>query len=100
MAEMLREMWPGMTGARPGTDPPPAVWAAFWKKVEPGMQLGEHPGSLHEALMAAHPAMRMDPASMKPGVTSEAMVRAMLDGWRRKHGGMPPAPPLDMTVEP
>jgi hypothetical protein len=99
MTEMLREMWPGMTGQTPGAEPPPAVWRAFWQKVTPGMQPGEHPGSLHDAVMAVHPDMHMSPASMKPGVTPAKMVGAMLDGWRRKYSHLAPAPGIDMQGE-
>jgi hypothetical protein len=100
MAEMLREMWPGMTPGDGSAEPPAAVWEAFWRKMTPGLEPGEHPGSLHDAIMAVHPRMQMDPAGMRPGVTPTKMVEAMLEGWRRKYGDLPPAPPIAMEREP
>ena len=99
MAEMLREMWPKMS--RDGSaEPPPAVWEQFWLKVEPGMQPGEKPGSLHDAIMAVYPEMKMNKEAMKPGKTPNKMVKTMLAGWRKKHGNMPPAPAISMEQEP
>lgn len=99
MAEMLVEMWPMMSGGAT-TEPPQAVWDQFWLKVEPGMQPGEKPGSLHEAIKAVHPGMQMDPKMDEAGVTPQKMIDAMLEGWRAKHGDMPPAEPYPMNNDP
>lgn len=99
MAEMLREMWPQMSGDG-SVEPPPEVWRQFWLKVEPGMQDGEKPGSLHDAIKAVHPSMKMNKQSMQAGKVSQKMVKAMLEGWQKKHGGIAPVPPLPMRDDP
>lgn len=91
MAEMLSEMWP-MMSADGAPEPPSEVWEQFWLKMEPGMQQGEVPGSLHDAIVAVYPNMKMNHDAMRAGKSSEKMVEKMLSGWRDKHGAMPPVP--------
>ncbi|MFP3943731.1 MAG: hypothetical protein ACLFWF_07550 [Alphaproteobacteria bacterium] len=100
MREMFREMMPLMM---PGGMPPEKrerVMAQFRKKMMSGMQEGEIPGSLHDALKALMPEMQTSPAAMAPGETPQLMVAAMLNGWRRKYGDMAPIPPWPMEEEP
>ncbi|RUL87048.1 hypothetical protein TsocGM_14600 [Tautonia sociabilis] len=99
MEEMLREMWPGMS-ADGSSDPPPNVMHQLRLKLSPGYQPGEHPGSLHQALMKEYPQMKMDKEGMAPGKASEKMVRTMIKGWSEKYGNMPEVPPIAMTDEP
>lgn len=99
MEEMLEEMWPGMSPDGSSV-PPLEVVDQFRKKMTPGMQPGEHAGSLMQALGEVAPGMRHDPASMKPGEAAPEMVATMLDGWRRRHGSRPDVAPLPMEEDP
>lgn len=99
MEEMMREMWPLMDPqGRP--EPPPEVLAQLRLKLTPGMQEGEDPGSLHDAISKIVPGLKMDPAGMQPGNSPGPMIRAMLEGWQRKYGDMPDAPGIEMSSEP
>ncbi|MBY0330920.1 MAG: hypothetical protein K2X49_09630 [Acetobacteraceae bacterium] len=100
MMEMLEDMMPmmGMSGMAP--DMHRRMMDAFRAKMTPGMEPGEHPGSLHDALMALMPGMRMMPGATEPGRTPAMMVDAMLRGWERRHGGIPDAPPMPMNHDP
>lgn len=99
MREMMMEMMPMMMPAmEPGMHH--RFMAQFKLKLTPGIQPGELPGSLHDAMLRLMPGMKMRPEAMQPGRTSEMMVETMLQGWRAKHGGMPPAPPISMASEP
>ena len=69
-------------------------------KMTDGMEPGEPEGSLHDAMMTVMPDMKMDPESMKPGVTPVMMRDAMLKGWQQKYGDMPDIEPLDMSNPP
>jgi len=73
---------------------------AIRKKLKPGMQEGEIPGSLHDAMMAVMPDMKMMPGMDGPGVTPQEMIDTMLRGWKEKHGSMPEAGPMPMEAEP
>lgn len=99
MEEMLEEMWPMMSPDGAKTVPGEVI-EQLRLKLRPGVQPGEHPGSLHEALMRVAPGLRMDPSSMRPGVGSASMSRAMLAGWRRRTASLPPVAPLPMGEEP
>lgn len=80
------------------------MMAQFKKKLTPGIQEGELPGSLHDAMMAQMKQMGMEmkrmPGAMEPGQTSQMMVDAMLKGWQAKHGSMPDIAPYPMSGEP
>ena len=102
MMEMMREMWPTMSPDG-SAEVPEAVMAQFMMKNRSGTEEGEHAGSLHDALMKVAPDMKMTPemqASMAAGVAPQAMIDAMLAGWREKHGDMPDAPGIDMSSDP
>ena len=99
MGEMMEEMMPMM--APDATDEEKrTIMDQFKKKMAPGRQEGEFPGSLMDALKAVYPKMKMMPDAMKAGATPEMMVNAMLAGWEAKHGTMPDIAPYDMSVEP
>lgn len=99
MGEMIREMMPMM--APDATDEEKAaIMDQFKKKMAPGLQEGELPGSLMDALKATCPKVKMMPDAMKAGATPKMMVDAMLAGWEAKHGAMPDITPYDMSVEP
>ena len=99
MMEMMQEMMPLMMPNISEADKE-RVMAQFKMKMAPGMQPGEIAGSLHDALMAVYPQMKMMPGSMEPGKTPQMMADAMLQGWQEKHGAMPDISDIDMSVEP
>lgn len=99
MEQMLAEMWP-MMSPDGGKEIPKEVLEQFRMKLAPGLSPGEHPGSVHDALMKVAPGMKMDPEAMKPGVTPKKMVDAMLAGWREKAEGISPVEPLPMATAP
>lgn len=99
MKEMLMEMMPlMMPDATP--DMRMKMMALLKQKTAPGLEPGEPPGSLADAMMAMMPGMKMDPEAMAPGVTPTKMVDAMLAGWRSKYGNLPDIPLLDLSREP
>ena len=100
MQEMQAEMMPMMMPG--GMDPAQhaRMMRAVRAKNTPGLQSGEVEGSLHDAVMATMPGMKMMPEAMEPGKTPKMMVDAMLAGWRQKHGSMPDIAPMDMSREP
>ncbi len=102
MMEMHDEMMPMMMpeGGRMEPAMHQRMTESMKQKLMPGMQDGETPGSLHDAMMAVMPDMKMMPESMKPGKTPRMMVEAMLKGWRQKHGDMAEAAPYPMQDEP
>ena len=69
-------------------------------KMTPGVQPGELPGSLHDALMKLVPNMKMNASSMKPGASDPEMMNMMLEGWRRRTSALPDVPPIGMSAEP
>lgn len=69
-------------------------------KLKPGMQEGETPGSLHDAMMRIMPDMKREMEGMKPGKSSTMMVDAMLKGWHEKYGNLPDIEPMPMDNEP
>lgn len=99
MMEMMDEMMPSMMAAM-SPEMHERMMDQFKKKMIPGMQDGELPGSLHDAMMKLMPNMKMMPESMEPGATPQMMVDMMLKGWREKHGSMPDAPLMSMDREP
>ena len=98
MREMHEEMMPLMMpeGMAMSEEQHARVQEVLRQKLSPGLDEGEHPGSLHEALMEVMPDMRMAPESMAPGATPRAMVAAMLRGWEEEHGAMADVAPLPM----
>ncbi len=128
MREMMTEMMPmmmpqmmpeGMTSAQMAGMKPDEIMARmtpaqremhekmmaqFKMKNTQGIQPGELPGSLHDAMMAQMKSMglemKMMPGSMEPGKTPTMMVDAMLNGWRAKTADMPDIAPIDMSAEP
>jgi len=76
------------------------MMAQFKMKNMQGIQPGELPGSLHDAMMKMMPDMKMMPGSMEPGQTPQMMVNAMLKGWQAKYSAMPDIEGWDMSREP
>ena len=72
----------------------------FKMKMRPGLEAGELPGSLMDAMKALMPQMKMMPESMNPSATPQMMVDAMMKGYQMKHGNMPDIAPMDMSKEP
>jgi hypothetical protein len=99
MREMLQDMWP-MMSPDGQHQLPPQIAEHLRLKMTPGMQPGELPGSLHDALMALVPNMKMNADSMKPGVSDPAMMKMMLDGWRRRTANLADVPAFAMTTDP
>ena len=99
MGEMLDEMMPMMMPNISDEDKA-RVKEQFRLKNMQGIQPGEMPGSLMDALKATYPAMQMNPQYMKAGVQPTMMVNMMMKGWMDKYAQMPDAPGYDMSVEP
>lgn len=105
MTEMHEEMMPMMMpeGQEMSPEMRQKMQEQVRMKLTPGMQEGEHPGSLHDAMMQVMPNMRMTSEmreGMKAGKTPQKMIDAMLAGWRAKYGDMPEIEPIDMTTDP
>jgi len=101
MFEMMDEMMPLMMDmAGMSQDQKTRMQDQLRKKLTPGMQEGEHEGSIHDAMMKMMPDMKMMPESMEPGATPTKMVEAMLAGWQRKYGDLPDVEPISMETEP
>lgn len=100
MQEMMQEMMPMMAPDGLSEDEHNRLMDQFRKKLKPGMQPGEHAGSLGEALKAEVPHLKMTPESMNPGTTPQKMVDAMLQGWREKQKNASPVEPITMEQDP
>lgn len=102
MMEMHEEMMPLHLpeGKTMSPEMKQKMMAQLRAKLTPGMQDGEHDGSLHDAMMHLMPDMKMDKEGMKPGHVAQKMVDAMLQGWRDKHGNLPDIEPWPMDREP
>jgi hypothetical protein len=100
MMEMMEEMMPIMMPGGMHDEMKARMMEQVRMKLAPGMQQGEIPGSLHQAMQKMMPHMQMMPEAMHPGATPQKMIDAMLAGWQAKWGGMPDAEPWPMTIEP
>jgi hypothetical protein len=100
MLEMMDEMMPVMMPGGMSEHHKQQMMAQVRMKLAPGLEEGEHPGSLHDALKQMMPDMQMMPESMEPGATPTRMIEAMLQGWREKYGDMPDVAPMPMDTEP
>jgi len=100
MMEMMEEMMPMMMEHEMPAGMKDKMMAQFQMKMRQGMEAGEMPGSLNDALMKIMPDMKMMPDAMEPGKTPKMMVETMLKGWNEKHGNMPDIEALDMSREP
>lgn len=100
MREMLEEMMPMMMPPGMTEDQHERLMSQFKMKMTPGLEDGEQPGSLMEALKALMPDMQMMPEAMEPGGTPQKMIEAMLQGWDKKYGSLPNVLPLPMEGEP
>jgi len=99
MEDMFREMWPAMSPDG-STEVPAEVLDQLRKKLAPGHQEGELPGSLLDAVKALVPNIRMEEHASEPGVAPREMIAAMLAGWERKARAIPDIPPLPVAAEP
>ena len=99
MGEMLDEMMPMMMPNISDEDKA-RVKEQFRLKNMQGIQPGEKPGSLMDALKAVYPAMQMNPQYMKAGAEPTMMVNRMVKGWMDKYAQMPDVPGYDMSAEP
>lgn len=100
MMEMMEEMMPHMMPQPPEPQMKAMMMEQFTKKMTPGIQEGELPGSLMDAMKKLMPQMKMSPESMEPGKTPQMMVDAMLKGWQEKYGSLPDVSPIWMEREP
>lgn len=100
MEEMMMEMMPSMMphGKEISPEMHAKMTSQLRMKLSPGMQDGEIPGSLHDAMMKLMPDMKMSPASVEPGASADKMIETMLDGWREKHGNMADIAPWPMST--
>ncbi|WP_299822832.1 hypothetical protein [uncultured Jannaschia sp.] len=97
MQEMMQEMMPMMM-PRASAAERRAAMEQLMKIGRLGVERGEDPGSLHDALMRIVPDMQVMQDATEPGATPEMMVRTMLRGWQSKYGGMRGVPGIDMTA--
>jgi hypothetical protein len=86
MVEMLNEMMPLMMEGGITDEMNAAVMSQLHKKLSPGFEDGEHPGSLQDALKKMLPSMKMMPEVNTPGKAPQMMIDAMLAGWHSKYG--------------
>ena len=100
MEEMMQEMMPVMMPEGMAPDMKEKMMTQFRKKLSPGLEEGEIPGSLMDAMKQVMPGMKMMPETMEAGKTPQKMVDAMLKGWEEKYGGMPDIEPWPMENEP
>ena len=102
MMEMMEEMMPMMmpAGKEMTTEQHKTMMEQFKMKMRAGLEQGEIEGSLHDAMMAVMPDLKMEPDSMKPGATPEKMVETMLRGWNEKYAAMADVEPWLMEAEP
>lgn len=102
MYEMVDEMMPVMMPEGMNMDEPMRrrMHEQVRMKLAPDLQQGETPGSLHDAMKAMMPNMKMSPEVMQPGGEPKKMSQAMLQGWQRKYGDMPDVQPISMATEP
>ena len=100
MMDMLMEMLPMMYPQGLSQAQRAAIMQQMMKNGRLGIEPGEVPGSLHDALMRVAPGMKMMPGGMEPGQTPQMMVDMMVEGWRQKAARMPDVAPIDMSVEP
>jgi hypothetical protein len=100
MMEMMDEMMPMMMPEGMTPQMKDKMMAQFKMKMTPGIQEGELPGSLHDAMMAMMPNMKMMPEAIEPGKTPTMMTAMMLKGWQEKYGNMPDIEPIAMDKQP
>lgn len=100
MEEMMLEMMPMMMPQEMDPQMHENVMSQFRMKLTPGLQEGELPGSLLDAMKVMMPHMEVMPESIEPGGDPIEMIVMMLHGWQQKYGGMPDVEPLSMQEEP
>jgi hypothetical protein len=100
MMDMLMEMLPMMYPGGLSKAEKSAVLQQMMKNGRLGIEPGEIPGSLHEAMTRIAPGMRMMPGATEPGETPRMMTETMEANWRRKAERMFDIAPIDMGVEP
>ena len=100
MMDMLMEMLPMMYPQGLSKAQHAAVMRQMMMNGRLGIEPGEVPGSLRDALMQVAPGMRMMPGATEPGETPAMMVDHMLSAWKAKAAHIPDVPSIDMTVEP
>lgn len=99
MMEMMGEMMPVMMPEM-SSEMKEKMMAQFKLKMTPGIQEGELPGSLMDAMRTLMPDMEMNPEAVESGKTPTMMVDAMLEGWKEKYSNMPDISPISMEAEP
>jgi hypothetical protein len=102
MLEMMHEMMPKMMpqGMTMTDEMKKKMEEQFYKKMTPGIQEGEFPGSLLEAMQQMMPDMKVSEDTLTPGATPTQMVETMLAGWEKKHGSMPDIAPISLDTDP
>jgi len=100
MMDMLMEMLPMMYPQGLSKGEKAAIMRQMMMNGRLGIEPGEIPGSLHDAMMRVAPGMRMMPGSTEPGETPTMMVEHMLSAWKSKAARIPDVASIDMTVEP
>ena len=98
--DMLMEMLPMMYPQGLSKAEKAAVMQQMMKNGRLGIEPGEIPGSLHDAMMQVAPGMKMMPGATEPGETPTMMTEMMVESWKRKAERMPDLAPIDMRHEP
>ena len=96
MEEMMQHMMP----ADMSDEMHEKMMEQFRMKLAPGLQEGEIPGSLQQAMKKMMPDMQMMPETTAPGATPQKMVDAMMAGWVKKWGGHTDVAPWPMDADP
>jgi len=99
MEEMMQEMMPMMMPHGMDAAMHEKMMAQFRMKLTPGIQAGEIPGSILDAMKAMMPEMKVMPESIEPGAAPVQMIDMMLRGWQQKHGDMPNVGLISMQRE-
>ena len=84
MMEMLMEMLPMMYPMGLSPKQRAAIMDQHMKNGRLGIEPGEVPGSLMDAMMKVAPGMKTMPGSMEPGETPSMMTEMMVANWKRK----------------
>lgn len=97
MMEMMDEMMPLMIKGELSESQRVSMIQHFMKKLSPGQEEGEIPGSLLDAMKQLIPDMKIMPESVQPGKTPQMMVDAMLANWNATYGSLNDIEPYPMS---
>jgi hypothetical protein len=70
------------------------------KKLAPGLQPGEIPGSLLDAVRELVPRLRVDSRDLEPGASPRNMIGETVAAWQRRAQTIPDVTAMPMDHEP